>query len=112
MAAIIPYKHYKCPFCGTLTNSTDPNLEQSDLDLHCLSKRLHKNLCRRRQQTIFVVIGVLRLNKCEFSVLRSRFSLNACTLARLKKLINSLRVIKRTGFPLLSRLNADEIAQI
>ena len=33
--------------------------EQSDLDLHCLNKRLLKQLGRQQKQTSFVVIGIL-----------------------------------------------------
>ena len=42
--------------------------EQSDLDLHCLSKGLQKYFCRRRKQSTVALIGALRVNKCEFSV--------------------------------------------
>ena len=41
---------------------------QSDLDLHCLSKRLQNISDRRQKQMTFVVIGTLRVNKCEFIV--------------------------------------------
>ena len=36
--------------------------EQSDIGLHCLSKRLLKYFNRRQKQTTFVVIGALRVN--------------------------------------------------
>ena len=35
-------------------------LEQSDLSLNCLIKRLLKHFSRQQRQTIFVVIGALR----------------------------------------------------
>ena len=35
--------------------------EQSDLDLHCLSKRLLNDFSRRQKRTTFVMIGALRL---------------------------------------------------
>ena len=61
--------------------------EQSDLDLHCLSKRL-----QIFQQTTkaydFFVICALRVNKCEFSVYAVRIFMKARTLAGLKQLIN------------------------
>ena len=37
--------------------------EQSDRDLHCLSKRLLKHVGRRQKQTTFVVFGALRVKK-------------------------------------------------
>ena len=38
--------------------------EQSDLGLHCLSKRLQKHFSRGLEQITFVVIGTLRVNPC------------------------------------------------
>ena len=35
-------------------------LEQFDLDIHCVSKRLRKHFSRRQKQTTFVVIDLLR----------------------------------------------------
>ena len=36
--------------------------DQTDLDLHCLSKEASKHFSRRQKQTTFVVIDVLRIN--------------------------------------------------
>ena len=36
--------------------------EKSDLGLHCLSKRLLKQLGRQQKQTIFILIGALMVN--------------------------------------------------
>ena len=41
-------------------NGVDPEQEQSDLGLHCLTKRLLKHFNRRQKQTTFV-IGTLRV---------------------------------------------------
>ena len=35
-------------------------MEQSDLDLHCLLKRLLKHFSRQQKQMTFVVIGAFR----------------------------------------------------
>ena len=39
----------------------DPDQRQSDLDLHCLSKRLLKHFSSGEKQTTFVMIGALRV---------------------------------------------------
>ena len=40
--------------------------EQSDLDLHCLTKRLQRNFSDDESRRL-VLIGSLRVNKCEVS---------------------------------------------
>ena len=51
--------------------------EQSDLDLHCLSKRLQ--IFQETTKTYdFFVICALRVNTCEFSVYRVRIFMK-CT---------------------------------
>ena len=50
--------------------------EQSDLDLHCLSKRFQNISDRQQKQTTFVIIGTLRVNKCEFIVYTVKVFMN------------------------------------
>ena len=50
---------------SVVVNSVDPDqtapIGQSDLSLHCLTKRLLKHFRIRQKQTTFVVIGTLRV---------------------------------------------------
>ena len=74
-------------------NSVDPDQEQSDLDLHCLSKSL-----QTFQQTTktydFFMICALRVNKCEFSVYTIMIVIKFTHV--IIQLINSLPIIYRT----------------
>ena len=43
------------------------SIEENPVDLHCLSKRL-QNISTDGESRQLVVIGPLRVNKCEFSI--------------------------------------------
>ena len=43
--------------------------DQSDLSIHCLTKRLLKYLERQQKQTAFVVMGILKLRQATEKVL-------------------------------------------
>ena len=62
--------------------------EQSDLDLHCLSKRLQIFQQTTKAYSFFGILS-LRVDKCEFSVYTVRIFMKARTFAWLKQLINS-----------------------
>ena len=44
--------------------------EQSDLCIHCLIERLLNHFCRQQHRTKYVMIGALRLNQKEESIVQ------------------------------------------
>ena len=83
----------------------DPD-QTSDLDLHCLLKRLQNVSADTKNIPLFVICA-LRVNTCKFSVYTVRIFINAPTFVRPKNLFQTLHHIIDPDFPSL----ADEIAE-